>query len=62
VTRFADDGCLKVSNNAAERAILLIALGVKNIFLPFPTPAAARANKPTPSSTAEFHRNSARNS
>src|ERR1700730_9198810 len=38
LTRFADDGCLKMSNNAAERAIRPIALGGKNYFLLVPTP------------------------
>jgi hypothetical protein len=42
LARFSDDGCLKVSINAAERAVRLIALGGKNIFLPVPAPAAAR--------------------
>jgi transposase len=30
LTRFAEDGCLEMSNNAAERAIRPIALGRKN--------------------------------
>jgi hypothetical protein len=38
LTRFADDGCLKMSNNAAERAIRPIALGGRNYFLLVPTP------------------------
>jgi Transposase IS66 family len=41
LTRFADDGCLKVSNNAAERAIRLIALGGKYVF----SDAGRRARK-----------------
>ena len=32
LTRFADDGCLKMSNNAAERASRPIALGRTNFF------------------------------
>jgi Transposase IS66 family len=32
LTRFADDGCLKMTKNAAERAIRPIALGGKNYF------------------------------
>ena len=32
LTHFADDGCLKMSNNAAERASRPIALGRTNFF------------------------------
>jgi Transposase IS66 family len=32
LTRFADDGCLKTTNYAAERASRPIALGRKNFF------------------------------
>jgi len=32
VKNFADDGCLKMSNNAAERASRPIALGRTNFF------------------------------
>ncbi|MGH6812585.1 MAG: IS66 family transposase [Methylocella sp.] len=52
LTRFAGDGCLKMSNDAAERAIRSIALGGMNYFLLVPTPAAARASKPPPGPSA----------
>ncbi|MGH6848023.1 MAG: IS66 family transposase [Methylocella sp.] len=63
LTHFVDDGCLKMRNNAAERAIRPIALGGTN-FLRVPPPAAARTSKPTPGQrcTAQFHRRSARTS
>jgi hypothetical protein len=36
LARLAGDGCLKMSNNAAERAVRLITLGRKNAPVPAP--------------------------
>ncbi|MGH6836793.1 MAG: IS66 family transposase [Methylocella sp.] len=47
--RFASDGCLKMSNIAAERASRPIALGRKN-FLLVPTPADGVRRSSAPSS------------
>ncbi len=46
LTRYLDDGTVEIDNNAAERALRVVALGRKTISSPGPT---AEENAPQPS-------------